>query len=89
MSEEQDKRDKHIQRIRSAVNNLTDILNEFLSIGRIEEGKVLVSFSSFNIKEQIQLVCSEMQTIMKPGQKFNYIHQGKTQVYLICLCLGM
>jgi len=82
MSEEQDKRDKHIQRIRSAVNNLTDILNEFLSIGRIEEGKVLVSFSSFNIKEQIQLVCSEMQTIMKPGQKFNYIHQGKTQVYL-------
>ncbi|MFN5648859.1 MAG: PAS domain S-box protein, partial [Sphingobacteriales bacterium] len=35
-AEEQDKRDKHIQRIKSAVNNLTDILNEFLSIGRIE-----------------------------------------------------
>ena len=33
--DEQDKRDKHINRIKSAVNNLTDILNEFLSIGKI------------------------------------------------------
>ena len=32
-SEEQDKRDKHIGRIKSSVNNLSGILNEFLSIG--------------------------------------------------------
>ena len=81
-AEEQDKRDKHIQRIRSAVSNLTDILNEFLSIGRIEEGRVQASFSSFNIKEHIQLVCNEMATILRPGQKFNYIHTGRNNVYL-------
>lgn len=81
-AEEQDKRDKHIQRIKSAVNNLTDILNEFLSIGRIEEGRVQTNFSSFNIREQIQLVCNEMQTIMKPGQRFNYVHKGPQKVYL-------
>jgi len=81
-AEEQDKRDKHIQRIKSAVNNLTDILNEFLSIGRIEEGRVQTNFSSFNIREQIQLVCNEMQTIMKPGQRFNYVHKGLQKVYL-------
>jgi PAS domain S-box-containing protein len=82
LAEEQDKRDKHIQRIRSAVSNLTDILNEFLSIGRIEEGRVQASFSSFNIKEQIQLVCNEMTTIMKVGQQFNYQHKGQNSVYL-------
>jgi PAS domain S-box-containing protein len=82
MSEEQDKRDKHIQRIRSAVNNLTDILNEFLSIGRIEEGRVQANFLSFNVKEHIQLVCSEMTTILKKGQRFNYTHAGDTRVYL-------
>lgn len=82
LAEEQDKRDKHIQRIKSAVNNLTDILNEFLSIGRIEEGRVQTNFSSFNIREQIQLVCNEMQTIMKPGQHFNYVHKGQQKVYL-------
>jgi signal transduction histidine kinase len=81
-SEEQDKRDKHIQRIRSAVNNLTDILNEFLSIGRIEEGKVQANFSSFNVKEHIQLVCNEMTTILKKGQRFSYIHTGDPKVYL-------
>ncbi|HEX5668325.1 MAG TPA: PAS domain-containing sensor histidine kinase, partial [Chitinophagaceae bacterium] len=81
-SEEQDKRDKHIQRIRSAVNNLTDILNEFLSIGRIEEGKVQANFSSFNVKEHIQLVCNEMTTILKKGQRFNYVHTGEPRVYL-------
>jgi PAS domain S-box-containing protein len=81
-AEEQDKRDKHIQRIRSAVSNLTDILNEFLSIGRIEEGRVQANFSNFNMKEQIQLVCSEMSPIIRPGQKINYRHKGKTNVYL-------
>ena len=80
--EEQDKRDKHIQRIRSAVSNLTDILNEFLSIGRIEEGRVQANFSDFNMKEQIQLVCSEMSPILRPGQRIIYKHKGKTNVYL-------
>ena len=37
-TEDQSKRDKHIDRIKSSVKTLTDILNEFLSLGRIEEG---------------------------------------------------
>ncbi len=82
LTEEQEKRDKHIQRIRSAVSNLTDILNEFLSIGRIEEGRIQASLSSFNIREHIQLVCNEMATILKHGQRFNYVHSGKNNVYL-------
>ena len=82
LTEEQDKRDKHVQRIRSAVSNLTDILNEFLSIGRIEEGRIHASFSMFNIKEQLALVCNEMTTILKAGQKFDYKHSGDTMVNL-------
>jgi signal transduction histidine kinase len=81
-AEEQDKRDKHIQRIKSAVSNLVDILNEFLSIGRIEEGRVQANFSDFNMKEQIQLVCSEMSPIMRPGQRIVYLHKGNTNVHL-------
>ena len=82
LSEEQDKRDKHIQRIRSAVSNLTDILNEFLSIGRLEEGKIQVNMSEFNLKDQTQLVCNEMQTILKPGQYIQYTHRGHMVVQL-------
>lgn len=82
LSEEQDKRDKHIQRIRSAVSNLTDILNEFLSIGRLEEGKIQVNISSFNLKDQAQLVCNEMKTILKPGQRIKTTHKGPAAVQL-------
>jgi PAS domain S-box-containing protein len=79
---EQDKRDKHILRIRSAVNNLTDILNEFLSLGKIEEGKIQVHLSIFNIKEQVRLIISEIGPILKKGQYINYNHEGLTQVNL-------
>jgi signal transduction histidine kinase len=79
---EQDKRDKHILRIKSAVNNLTDILNEFLSLGKIEEGKIQVHLSIFNIKEQVRLIISEIGPILKKGQYINYNHEGLTQVNL-------
>lgn len=75
-ADEQDKRDKHILRIRSAVSNLTDILNEFLSLGKIEEGKIQVHLSEFNLKEQMQLIISEIHPILKGSQKINYEHNG-------------
>jgi PAS domain S-box-containing protein len=81
-TEEQDKRDKHIQRIRSTVSNLTDILNEFLSIGRIEEGRVQTNLSAFNIKEQVQMVCNEMKPILRKGQSIRFSHEGSTQATL-------
>jgi len=75
-ADEQDKRDKHILRIRSAVSNLTDILNEFLSLGKIEEGKIQIHLSEFNLKEQMQLIISEIHPILKSNQKINYEHNG-------------
>lgn len=79
---EQDKRDKHILRIRSAVSNLTDILNEFLSLGKIEEGKVQLHFTDFNLKEQLQLILSEIYPILKANQRIVYEHEGAAQANL-------
>jgi PAS domain S-box-containing protein len=81
-SVDQGKRDKHIQRIHSAVSNLTDILNEFLSLGKIEEGKIQVHFSIFNLKEQLNLIISEISPILKEGQHMYYSHAGDTQINL-------
>ena len=79
---DQDKRNKHIQRIHSAVSNLTDILNEFLSLGKIEEGKIQVHFSIFNLKEQLNLIINEISPILKGGQHIYYNHKGDTQINL-------
>lgn len=82
LTEEQEKRDKHIQRIKSSVINLNNILNEFLSLGKIEEGKIKATFSSFNIKELIYDQYNEMSDIFKAGQKIDYVHEGSAMVYL-------
>ena len=82
LTEEQPKRDKHVQRIKSSVINLNNILNEFLSLGKIEDGKIVAHFADFDIKEFILQQCNEMTDIFKPGQIIDYSHHGKTMVTL-------
>jgi len=80
--EDQEKRMKHIQRVHSAVSNLTDILNDFLSIGKIEEGKISIHKTVFDLSEQISRIVNEIIPILKKGQKIQYDHQGPTEVEL-------
>lgn len=81
-TEQQEKRNRHIERIKSGVSNLNDILSDFLSISKIEEGKVIAEFRDFNIKQLAAGVTNEMQSLLKPGQKINYIHNGNEMVTL-------
>lgn len=82
LTDEQEKRDKHIQRIKSSVINLNNILNEFLSLGKIEEGKIVAHYTYFDIKELIYDQYIEMSEIFKPGQKIDYVHEGNAIVNL-------
>ncbi|HEY0297787.1 MAG TPA: PAS domain-containing sensor histidine kinase [Arachidicoccus sp.] len=81
-SEDHPKRERHVQRIVSSVNMLTDILNDFLSVGKIEEGKIQVRYTTFDITHHIQNTISEMKGLLKKGQTFEYTHQGETNVLL-------
>ena len=82
LTEDQEKRDRHIQRIKSSVINLNNILNEFLSLGKIEDGKITAHESVFDIKELVSLQINEMTEILKPGQKVTYSHTGNNEVRL-------
>jgi len=75
-TEDQPKRDKHLQRIISAVSMLTDILNDFLSVGKIEEGKIQVRFSRFNIEELVTAITEEIINTLKKQQEIKYRHEG-------------
>jgi len=77
LTDEQPRRDKHIERIASAVNVLNETLNDFLSVGKIEEGKIQVRFSEIDIKETIGSFLNELQTILKKGQNIKYEHTGE------------
>ena len=78
--EQQPKREKHLQRIVSSVNMLTDILNDFLSVGKIEEGKISVRFSAFNIQEHIVSVMEEIKNNLQKKQQIKYDHTGDVNV---------
>ena len=67
--QDEEKRLKHIGRIKSSVRNLTDILNDFLSLNKLEEGKVMLNIESFNLHELIENLMQELQGITKKQQK--------------------
>ena len=76
ISEEEDKRRKHVDRIKSAVSNMTLILNDFLSAGKLEEGKINVSLVSIDIPSYISESLGELSNFLKNGQEIKYDHQG-------------
>ena len=70
--EEQEKRDKHIQRIKNSVNHLNDILEDFLSLGKLNEGKVDKIADEVCLKEVILETMDEMRGILKKDQYFDF-----------------
>ena len=73
---ELEKVNKHIQRIKSSVVHLTNILNDFLSLGKLEEGKVDVAKESIDLEYFLSEIEEELKTTLKEGQHIN-IHLGK------------
>lgn len=80
-ADDQVKRDKHINRIKESVKHLNDILEDFLSLGKLDEGKVKAHFGEFNLKELIHDTTEEIKGLLKKGQEFIYQHIGTTTVY--------
>jgi len=70
--EDHDKRNKHVNRIKDAVGNMRDILEDFLSLGKLEEGLINVnveSISSETLQEELTRTVTGMDQLTKPGQK--------------------
>ena len=67
--EEQSQRDKHILRIKNAVFSLTETLNDVLSLGKLDEGKVEVQLEEVNICDVLTQVQNEMELIVREGQE--------------------
>jgi len=66
--EQLEKRLKHTGRIKSAVSNLTSILNDFLSLSKLEEGKVQCEPVRCVLPPFFQEILDELQGLLKPGQ---------------------
>lgn len=65
---EREKVGKHVQRIKSSVDQLTSILNDFLSLGKLEEGAIDIVHGVVPVKEFMESVREELMPTLKGGQ---------------------
>ncbi len=72
LTEQQEKRDKHIKTISDKVHYLNNILNDFLSIEKLETGKISYKFSTFKVSKVVNEVVYNANMLLKEGQKINY-----------------
>jgi PAS domain S-box-containing protein len=80
-SENAEKIEKHVSRIKASVNVLTSILNEFLSLSKIEEGRIEPKLEDVNLRETIEMLCQNLRSFAKPGQKIMYTHTGEEEIH--------
>lgn len=76
------KQDKHLDRIRTAVNNLTDMLNDVLSLSKLEEGRVLVTPEPVSIPAFVTEQVQDLQPVAPAGQEISYTHEGSDEPVL-------
>ncbi len=69
---------KHVGKIKSSIHNLTDILNDFLSVSKLEEGKIENLPQMLDIPSFISEIISEMEFLAVNNQIIQYKHEGET-----------
>ena len=71
---------KHVAKIKGSVGILTGILNDFLSLEKLEAGKVQVSSSPFDLVKFSEEITEELQLVAKQNQNIIYQHTGTTSL---------
>ncbi len=69
----------HTNRIKRSVDNLTMILNEFLSLEELEETQIKVVNKKINIPKYIRGLISEVEPLKQKDQVLDYHHSGDQQ----------
>jgi two-component system sensor kinase FixL len=67
---------KHVSLIQAAVVNLTTILNDFLSLEKLETGKENPKYKTFDLVDFCEGITEEMQAVSKQDQHIIYQHTG-------------
>lgn len=64
----EEKKRAHFDRIKRSIRILTELMNDFLSLEKLEEGKVKVVYSPVDVKNFLEDIISEFNPVKKPGQ---------------------
>ncbi|RWY53765.1 PAS domain-containing sensor histidine kinase [Mucilaginibacter gilvus] len=74
---------KHVGKIKHGVANLTAILNDFLSLEKLEAGKEQPNTATFDLVKLSEDITEEMQAIAKQHQNIIYQHTGTISTIIL------
>jgi len=72
LTQQQDRRNKHIKTITDKAQLLNNILNGFLSIEKFDSGDLSYRFNNFKISEIVDEVIYNARMLIKDGQQIKY-----------------
>jgi signal transduction histidine kinase len=79
-TEQEEKRKRHIDRIKASVKNLTVILDEFLSLEKVEQGKVEIEKELFDLYEFADDLREEVNGMLKEEQRIAFSYKGRRDI---------
>jgi PAS domain S-box-containing protein len=77
------KREKHIDRIKGAVGDMKSILEDFLSLGKLEEGSVKAKMELILFEDVVAVIkdtLNGLEQITRKGQKIYFTNRGEGEV---------
>lgn len=79
LNDQDEKRTKHVHRIQNNVRNLTALLNDFLSLEKLSEGKVNHVIEQFDLKKFASEIIDELASQKRPHQQIKFDFTGQSR----------
>jgi signal transduction histidine kinase len=80
-TEQQENRDKHVSRIKEQIKYLSDMLEDLLSLGKLDEGVVKVTIEALDVFQWFHDIDAELKPLLKAGQRIVWNHTGADMVH--------
>ena len=69
--------ERHVAKVRSKVRELTAMLNDLLSLEKLEQGQVQCIPEEFDLVDLCIELLEELRDLAKPGQEIRFDHRGE------------
>ena len=69
--------ERHVTKVRSKVRELTAMLNDLLSLEKLEQGQVQCIPEDFDLVDLCIELLEELRDLAKPGQEIRFDHRGE------------
>jgi PAS domain S-box-containing protein len=77
---QEEKRHKHIERIKVIIKDLVSVLDDFLSLEKLESGREVINGQTFDLHQLSLDLLREVDVLLKKGQQINFKHTGDNEV---------